>query len=117
MTWGSKRGVALLFALTVGGLLLILAASLLTLYSSDAFSQGKQQQSMQAYWNARAGVERYCLSRTLPPTGVYELGKSGRCKVSENKGDLWFEGEYASQTRKILLISGDPSQRREEPVL
>jgi type II secretory pathway pseudopilin PulG len=48
--------MALLFTLTVGVILSILAVSLLGLYYGDYHSQRLQQQAIQAYWNARAGV-------------------------------------------------------------
>jgi type II secretory pathway component PulK len=99
----------------VGALLTVLAMSLLTLYSSDAYSQGQQQHAIQAYWNARSGVERYCESRQLPASGIYDFGTLGNCTVREEAEDLWFQGEYNGQRRRIVLQNGDPALKREEP--
>lgn len=119
MTWrglgGRNRGVALLFTLSVGTLLIVLAVSLLTMYSSDAHSQSQLQQGVQAYWNARAGVERYTDSRQVPASSVYDFGASGRCSVLKNGPDLLFEGHYGKQHRRILLVAGDPARKVEEP--
>ena len=49
-------GVALLFTLSIGTILILLAVSLLSLYSSGVQAQAQQQNGLQAYWSARAGV-------------------------------------------------------------
>lgn len=116
MVRGSVRGVALLFALTVGALLVALALSLLTLYSSDAYSQSQQQHALQAYWNARSGLERYCESRQLPENGRYDLGTVGNCTVREEGDRLWFQGECQGQRKRIVLPNGDPRLKQEEPL-
>lgn len=110
-----KRGVALLFTLSVGVLLIVLSVSLLTLYSSDAYSQGQQQQALQAYWNARAGVEHFCDQRQLPEGSTYDFAGRGRCVVSVEGKDLVFEGQYGKQKRRIRLLERDPSKKVEEP--
>ena len=61
-----QQAMALLFTLAVGVVLILLAVSLFTLYSSDVHSQSQQHQAIQAYWLARAGVERYSDTRQLP---------------------------------------------------
>jgi type II secretory pathway pseudopilin PulG len=73
--------MALLFTLTVGVILSILAVSLLGLYYGDYHSQRLQQQAIQAYWNARAGVEHYLDARQLPEKRTYDFGASGDCKL------------------------------------
>lgn len=107
--------MALLFTLSVGVLLIILSVSLLTLYSSDAYSQGQQQQALQAYWNARAGLEHFCDQRQLPASGIYDFSGQGRCLVTAQGKDLVFEGQYGKQKRRIRLLERDPAQRVEEP--
>ena len=111
----NHRGVALLFTLSVGVLLIILSVSLLTLYSSDAYSQGQQQQALQAYWNARAGLEHFCDQRQLPSGGSYDFQDRGRCTVQAEGKDLVFEGSYGKQKRRIRLLERDPARRVEEP--
>lgn len=106
-------GVALLFTLSIGTILILLAVSLLSLYSSGVQAQAQQQNGLQAYWSARAGVERYTDSRQLPGTGIYDFGKQGRCSVTRQGEDLVFEGQFAGQRRRILLEAGDPARRRE----
>lgn len=107
--------MALLFALSVGVILSILAISLLGLYYGDYHSQRVQQFAIQAYWNARAGVEHYAESRQLPEKRLYDFAANGVCQVKVDHQDLVFEGHSGSVTRTIRLISGDPAQRVEIP--
>ena len=109
-----KRGVALVFALSVGVLLVILSLSLFSFYSTEVYSQGQQQKALQAYWNARAGLEHFCQDRHVPGSGVYELGASGRCVVRSEGKDLVFQGESGAQKRRIRLLERDPARRVEE---
>jgi hypothetical protein len=99
----------------VGVLLIVLSVSLFTLYSSDAYSQGQQQQALQAYWNARAGVEHFCDQRRLPEGSTYDFPGRGRCVVSTEGKDLIFEGQYGKQKRRIRLLERDPARKIEEP--
>ena len=102
--------MALLFALSVGAILSILAVSLLSLYYGDYHSQRVQQFAIQAYWNARAGLERYGETRQLPEKRLYDFGPNGL-----DHQDLIFEGRSGSVTRSFRLISGDPAQKVEIP--
>jgi type II secretory pathway pseudopilin PulG len=111
----SRRGIALLTTLAVGAVLTILAVSLLTLYFNDYHSQKIQQQAIQAYWNARSGVETYCDSRHLPTDGRYDFGAVGLCQVTQSGTNLVFTGQSGSVHRTITLLSGDPAQRVEQP--
>ena len=111
----ARRGMALLFALSVGAILSILAVSLLSLYYGDYHSQRVQQFAIQAYWNARAGLERYAETRQLPEKRLYDFGSNGVCQVSVDHQDLIFEGRSGSVTRTFRLISGDPAQKVEIP--
>lgn len=107
------RGVALVFTLSVGVLLVILSLSLFSFYSSEVYSEMQQQRAIQAYWNARAGLEHFCQNRRVPASGVYELVK-GKCSVRSDGKDLVFEGEADGQKRRIRLIERDPARRVEE---
>ena len=107
------KGMALLYTLAVGAILSILAISLLGLYFGDYHAQRTQQQAIQACWNARAGVERYCDSRQIPDKGLYDFGSTGQCLVTQEKQDLVFEGRAGTMSRHIRLISGEPAQRVE----
>lgn len=109
-----NRGVALLFTLSVGVILIILAVSLMAFYSSDAYAQGQQQQAVQAYWNARSGLERYLDSRQVPPQ-PYDFGPQGRCSVTRKGADVVLEGTSGGQHRTIVLLNGDPGRRIEQP--
>jgi len=111
----NKRGLALLFTLSVGTVLILLAVSLSSLYSSDVYSQAQQHQAIQAYWLARAGVERYTDSRQVPPSGLYDFSPHGRCSVTQQGRDLIFEGQSGKQRRRILLLQGDPARKVEDP--
>lgn len=109
-----RQGMALLFTLAVGSVLVILAVSLFSLYSSDVHSQSQQHQAIQAYWLARAGVERYIDTRQLP-NGDYNFAPQGRCSVTRRGSDIVFEGQVGKQRRRIVLRQGDPARRIEEP--
>lgn len=108
-----NRGIALLTTLAVGVILTILAVSLLALYYQDFSAQRTQQRSLQAYWNARSGVERYSLERRLPADLRYDFGKAGSCSVQDVKGDLVFEGLSAGYAQRIRLQHGNPALRVE----
>lgn len=108
-----KRGAALLFTLSVGAFLILLAVSLLGLYASDSSGQGQQQQRIQAYWLARAGVEHYTDSRQVPSDGVYDFGAEGSCSVTRQGDDLLFVGKVGKQRKSILLQEGDPGRKVE----
>lgn len=112
----TQRAVALLFVLSAGVILLLLAASLFTLYSSNAYSHSQQQAALQAYWNARAAVERYSDARQLPGNGHYDFGSAGNCTVVQQGQDLVFRGQSASQYRQIILLKGDPAARVESAI-
>jgi hypothetical protein len=107
------RGVALVFTLSVGVLLVILSLSLFSFYSSEVYSEMQQQRAIQAYWNARAGLEHFCQERRVPAGGVYKL-TSGSCLVRSEGKDLVFEGEVGGQKRRIRLLERDPARRVEE---
>ena len=79
MTGGlsDRRGVALVFTLSVGVLLIVLSISLFSFYSSEVYSQGQQQKAIQAYWNARAGLEHFCLERRVPASGPQRWERPG----------------------------------------
>lgn len=108
-----KRGVALVFTLSVGVLLVILSISLFSFYSGEVYSEMQQQRAIQAYWNARAGLEHFCQERRVPASGFYALAK-GRCTVRSEGKDLVFEGEADGQKRRIRLLERDPARRVEE---
>ncbi len=108
-----RQAMALLFTLAVGVVLILLAVSLFTLYSSDVHSQSQQHQAIQAYWLARAGVERYSDTRQLPSSD-YHFAPHGRCSVTRRGADVVFEGHVGKQRRRIVLRQGDPARRIEE---
>lgn len=108
------RGVALIFTLSVGVLLVILSVSLFSLYSTEVYAEMQQQRAIQAYWNARAGLEHFCQERQLPTSGVYDFQPQGRCLVHSEGEDLIFEGESGAQKRRIRLLRRNPARRIEE---
>lgn len=109
-----RRGIALLFVFSVSVILAGLAISWLALHSNENRARERGLQAIQAYWNARAGLERYCQERRLPADGVYSFDKGNRCVVSREQGDLLFQGVSGGQSRTLRLGQGDPSLRREE---
>jgi hypothetical protein len=97
----------------VGALLAILATSLVGLYFGEYSAEKTQQQAIQAYWAARAGVERYCNDYRVPDPPVYELGND-RCTVQkEAGGDLVFTGQCGRVNRRVRLVGGNPANRQE----
>lgn len=109
-----SRGVALVFTLSVGVLLIILSLSLFSFYSTEVYSQGQQQKAVQAYWNARSGLEHFCAERRVPSNGFYDFHERGQCSVRSEGKDLVFEGQFGSQKRRIRLLERDPARRVEE---
>ncbi len=93
---------------------MILAAALLGLYFTDYRAQRRQQNSLQAYWNARSGVENYRATHTLPNSGLYKLAQ-GDCLVEKQSQDLHFKGRYQGVTREIILLGGKVSNWTETP--
>lgn len=107
------RGIALLYTLAVGALLIVLSVSLMVLYSNEVHAQAQHQQAIQAYWNARGGLEQYAYARLLPDSGHYDFGSRGQCRVYRQASDVVFEGSCGTQKRAILLKRGDPGCRQE----
>lgn len=106
-----KQGMALLLTVGVGGVLIALAVALVSLFLADYQMARRQQQSIQAYWNARSGVERYLQSGKLPESGAFELGRNERCSVETRKnGDLCFIGQSQGVTHRLTLVGGEPSR-------
>ena len=103
----------MLYALSVGALLILLSVSLFSLYSSDVYSQSQQQQAVQAYWNARSGLEHYLDQRVLPKEGVIAF-EHGECRMWSEGTDLVFEGRCQKQVRRLRLVGGDSAVCREE---
>jgi hypothetical protein len=111
-----RRGIALILTLSIGAVLVILATSLVGLFFGEYHAQRSQQQAIQAYWDARSGIERYCDNYKLPEPPVYDLGRAGNCKViKQPNGDLLFEGQCGAMIRRISLSGGDPAKARELP--
>lgn len=108
------HGIALLTTLSVGVVLTILAVSLLALFLNDFSGQRGQQNGIQAYWNARSGVERYLIDRRIPKSLHYDLGSAGYCKVEESGQDLVFVGCSGRAERRIRLLGKQPGARVEE---
>ena len=100
-----RRGVALITTLAVGSILVILAAALLGLFFTDYRAQRRQQNSLQAYWNARSAIESYRATHTLPFDGHFKLSQ-GDCLVERHNQDLHFKGRYLGATREIVLVGG-----------
>ena len=67
------RGVALLNALLVAALLVVFTAGVSSFLLVDYHAARTRQDAVQAYWNARSGMER-CSPFELTPT----MGKEGR---------------------------------------
>ena len=110
-----RRGVALLFVLSTGVILVLLSGGLLSLYFSDAYSQGQQQQSIQAYWNARSGLEKFSSERTIPKSQLYVFGERGDCRIWSEGKDVYLEGRFGKQKRKLLLRDRNPAHCVEVP--
>lgn len=119
-----KRGVALLNALLVGLVLGALGLALLVQLAHHYRLHRQRQFGVQAGWNARAGVEHFLARGQLPPldpvTGLHTWflnapgDRSRCCDVRRQSFDLVFRGVCQGETRTIVLVGGDPNQRREE---
>ena len=101
-------------ALMAGAVFAILAVAILGLFLADYQGQRTQQQSVQAYWNARSGLARYLASGHLPEHGVWELGPGQRCLVLEENGDVVLEGVSGSVHRRLRCLGADPARVSED---
>ncbi len=109
-----KSGMALLTTLVVGAILMILALALVGLFLSDYQLAGRQQKSVQAYWNARSGVEAFLQVGKLPADGAFRWSRSEQCRVVQLKnGDVEFIGQSGNVEHKITMVGGDPSRLSE----
>lgn len=120
-----SRGVALLNAMLVSLVLGALGLALLGQLTHHYRLHRQRQFGVQAFWNARAGIERFLVVGQLPPvdpaTGLRTLFLNGPgdrtrcCDVRRQGDDLIFRGLSQGEARTIVLVGGDPNQRREEP--
>lgn len=107
-------GMALLTTLMVGAVLAILALALVGLFLNDYQTAARQQRSIQAYWNARSGIEAYLQSGKLPSDGAFRWGKTDRCQVqADTSGNVIFTGQSGNVQHRITLLGGDPSRINE----
>ncbi len=63
-----------------------------------ASSREQLDQQWQAYWNARAGVERYTDSRQVPASSVYDFGAAGAVPWSKAARTFCLKATTASST-------------------
>jgi Tfp pilus assembly protein PilV len=111
----TRSGIALLTSLVTGVILVILGLALVGLYFSDFAAYRHQQRSVQAYWNARSGAERYALERTVPPNGLIKLA-AGECHIEKlASGDIRCTGQFEGVKREIVVIGGRINHRTELP--
>ncbi|MEW6280516.1 MAG: hypothetical protein AB1758_17970 [Candidatus Eremiobacterota bacterium] len=118
-----RRGIALVTALMVAALLAVLVGGVLLLFLPDYYAHRRQQQAIQALWNARAGMERWLALGTLPEpdlaTGqrvwsVRPGSSTERCVVFWRGRDLCFEGSSGTVRRRLVLLNRHPDRVKEE---
>lgn len=110
-------------SLAAGVLLSLLAIVLLSLGLTEIQGQRRQQKTLQAYWNARAGVARYLETGQLPQVvgsqqqRIWSWETHNSCQVTEDpaSGDLVFEGICQGVSRRLRCLQGDPARVLEEP--
>ena len=97
----------------VGAILVIMMAAMTSLLMVDYDAARNRQHCLQAYWNARSGLERYQTTGQLPasdnPSGKSSLTITGdeRCTASISaQGDVRFDGVSGHQHRSIVLPQG-----------
>jgi len=119
------RGVALLNALLVAALLVVFTARVSSFLLVDYHAARTRQDAVQAYWNARSGMERYLATGTLPQpepgSGLRRFFLSGndgtqQCLVSQEKATstLIFEGVSGRVHRRIILPRADLERAYED---
>lgn len=101
----ARRGVALVTVLSLGVLLLVLTTAVFAFVYPHYRAHRLEQQRVQAYWNARSGLESYL-------AGSFGSIQSGKIvtfpggTVSRAGNRLVFEGQAGSARERFVFVEG-----------
>lgn len=108
-----KRGVGLLYALTLGAILVGLASFVVLMTRQRIAQMQRTQWALQARLNAQSGLNQYCRAHVVPLSG-FDFGPAGRCEIQTRGKDLWFIGSCHGLKRALMAPAGDVRQIHEE---
>lgn len=107
------RGVALITVLGVGACLVILIAALLSLTVIDYRWEGRRQQRLQAYWDARSGLEHERAGDSSP---TLTLNSNNRCERHQSvEGSVTLRGHAGMAGWQLTVSASDPQSIEEGP--
>lgn len=106
-----RRGVGLLFSLSLIAILVGLVGVLVVMTRQRVYQLQRTQWAVQARLNAQSGFQQYCVTRTLLPTTID--CSLGTCEMRKNGADLYFVGRCRNITRTLMLPDGNVRRVRE----
>ncbi len=108
-----KRGVGLLYALSLGAILVGLASFVVLMTRQRVAQLQRTQWALQARLNAQSGFHQYCQAHRIPAPRL-EFGDAGCCDIQLRGKDLWFIGSCHRVTCALMAPSGDVRRVHEE---
>lgn len=105
--------MALITVLGVGACLAVLMAALLSLTVIDYRWEGRRQQRLQAYWDARSGLEH---ERAGDACARLALSSDNVCeRHQEPDGKVTLRGHAGMASWQLTVSASDPQSVREAP--
>lgn len=108
-----RRGVGLLYALSLGAILVGLASFVVLMTRQRIAQMQRTEWALQARMNAQSGFNQYCSTHEVSAPCL-DFGIAGRCEIQLRGKDLWFIGQCHGQTCALMAPSGDVRRVREE---
>lgn len=109
----SRRGVGLLYALSLGAILVGLASFVVLMTRQRIAQMQRTEWALQARLNAQSGFNRYCSTHEIPASSL-DFGIAGRCEIQLRGKDLWFVGQCHGQSCALMAPGGDVRRVHEE---
>lgn len=111
-----KRGMGLLYALSLGSILVGLASFVVLMTRQRIAQMQRTEWALQARMNAQSGFNQYCsIHQAAAPS--LDFGVAGRCDLQLRGKDLWFIGQCHGQSCALVAPAGDVRRVREENAL
>ena len=109
----TRRGVALITVLGVGACLVVLIGALLSLTVTDYRWQGRRQQRLQAYWDARSGLEH---ERAGDAHQSLQVAPGNVCERQQQAdGSVSLRGHSGTASWQLTVSAADPQSVEEAP--
>lgn len=106
-----RRGVGLLFSLSLIAILVGLVGVLVVMTRQRVYQLQRTQWAVQARLNAQSGFQQYCVTRMVPPSTLD--CSLGTCEIRKDGADLYFVGRCRKITRTLMLPGGNVRRVRE----